>query len=76
MLYYKQNEWPALSSAVKSVRVLTPGKLLPNPKAAVADPLPKHRLFGWWSSPVSVTKSLKVAVADSGQSTIATRRGM
>ena len=34
--------------------VLAPGKLLPSPKEPVADPLPKHLLFGWWRSPVQL----------------------
>ena len=38
------------------------GKLLPSPKA-VADPLPKHRLFGRWTSPVQLL-SMAEAVAD------------
>ena len=35
--------------------------LATSPKEAVAAPLPKHLLFGWWSSPVQFlhTKSLK-----------------
>ena len=37
--------------------VLTPGKLLPSPKEVVADPLPKHWLFAWWSSPVQLLPS-------------------
>ena len=36
--------------------VLTPGKLLASPKEALADPLPKHLLFGW-SSPVQLLQS-------------------
>ena len=28
--------------------LLAPGKLLPCPKEAVTDPLPKYLLFGWW----------------------------
>ena len=38
------------------------GKLLPSPKEAIADPRPKHLLFVWWSSPV--TMSVKEAVAN------------
>ena len=45
--------------------VLALGKLLPCPKEAVADPLPKHLLFSWWEfSCATVTKSLKATVAD------------
>ena len=39
--------------------VLTPGKMLSSPKEAVADPLPKHLLFVWWSSPVQLLQVLK-----------------
>ena len=34
--------------------VLSPGKLLSSPREAVADPLPKHLLLGWGSSPVQL----------------------
>ena len=50
--------------------VLTPGKLLSSPKEAVADPLPKCLLFGWWSSPVPIADPTWV------QSTVSTRYGM
>ena len=36
------------------------GKLLPRPKEAVADLLPKHLLFGWRSAPVQVLPSSRI----------------
>ena len=38
VLYYKQNEWPALSSAGWFAEVLTPRQSLPSTKEAVDDP--------------------------------------
>ena len=44
--------------------VVIPGKQLPSPREAVADPLPKHLLLLVEFSSVTVTKSLKETVAD------------
>ena len=39
-------------SLVCACGLFAPGKLLPGSKEVVADALPNHVLFGWWSSPV------------------------
>ena len=64
--------------------VLPPGKLLPSPKVAVADPLPNYYFFllqfVWLLEFLlcNVTKSLNEVIADPTwvQSTIATRCSM
>ena len=38
-------------------RFLSSVTLLSSPKEAVADPLPKHLLFGLWSFPVQMLSS-------------------
>ena len=45
MLYYKQNAYDLWSLLLFIGGDLSPGKLLPIPQEAVADPLPKHPLF-------------------------------
>ena len=42
--------------------VLALGKLLPSPMEALADSLPKHLLFGWWSSPMQHCEVLEEAL--------------
>ena len=37
--------------------VPTPGQQLSCPEETVDDPLPKHLLFGWLSSPVQLSRS-------------------
>ena len=59
VLYYKQNRLLALSSAVQFVESTLLGRLLQSPTEAVADPLPKHLLFGLWSSSVQCYQVLE-----------------
>ena len=42
--------------------VLILGKLLPSPKEAVADPLQKHMLLGWWISPLQLLRGLELNI--------------
>ena len=45
--YYKRNEYTRAQFCCLVCGILASGKLLKSPKEAVADPLPKHLLFGW-----------------------------